>query len=218
VGHKETRSEEEYVLDKKQAYVRIYTENPAISFVSEKGNRFICDTGVNLTRLLSDETIIKKCYEADESLDYLRLYYCEKNIKYQKHTMDSVESVKNMLSMDIINRSYYKKLMGIVIDYYYDNYELKFAGYPTDESDFCLTNIEFETDKYNLLGITIGNTKQHIIKALSSFGFEKMPEKCCRDYLCFCNLDVRIGVTLKDDVVSRVVISVATYYLGNRMY
>ena len=125
VGHKETRSEEEYVLDKKQAYVRIYTENPAISFVSEKGNRFICDTGVNLTRLLSDETIIKKCYEADESLDYLRLYYCEKNIKYQKHTMDSVESVKNMLSMDIINRSYYKKLMGIVIDYYYDNYDVE---------------------------------------------------------------------------------------------
>lgn len=103
-------------------------------------------------------------------------------------------------------------------DYYFDNYEIKFAGYPTDESDFCLTNIEFETDKYKLLGITIGNTKKHVIQALNSFGFEKMPEKCCRDYLCFCNLDVRIGVTLKNDVVSRVVISVATYYLGNKMY
>ena len=104
------------------------------------------------------------------------------------------------------------------LDYYYDDFEIKFAGYPTDENDFHLTNIEFETDKYNLLCITIGNAKEQVIKALNAFGFEKMPEKCSRDYLCFCNLDVRIGVTLKDDVVSRVVVSVATYYLGNRMY
>lgn len=104
------------------------------------------------------------------------------------------------------------------LDYYYNDYEIKFAGYPTDENDCHLTNIEFETYKYNLLGITIGNAKQHVIKTLNSFGFEKMPEKCSRDYLCFYNLDVRIGVTFKDDVVSRVVVSVATYYLGNRMY
>lgn len=104
------------------------------------------------------------------------------------------------------------------LDYYYDDFEIKFAGYPTDESDFCLTNIEFEIDTYNLLGITIGNAKKQVIKTLNSFGFEKMPEKCSKDYLCFCNLDVRIGVTLKDNVVNRVVVSVATYYLGNRMY
>ena len=106
----------------------------------------------------------------------------------------------------------------MTLDYYYNDYEIKFAGYPTDESDFCLTNIELETDKYNLLGITIGNEKKQVVETLNSFGFEKMPEKCSRDYLCFCNLDVRIGVAFKDDVVSRVVVSVATYYLGNRMY
>lgn len=104
------------------------------------------------------------------------------------------------------------------LDYYYNDYEIKFAGYPTDENDFCLTNIELETEKYNLLGITIGNAKKQVIKALNSFGFEKMPEKCSKDYLCFGNLDVRIGVHFKDNVVVRMVISVATYYLGNRMY
>ena len=104
------------------------------------------------------------------------------------------------------------------LDYYYNDYEIKFAGYPTDESNFHLTNIEFETSKYNLFGITVGNAKADIIKTLCLFGFTEMPEKCSKNYLCFGNLDVRIGVHFKDNVVVRMVISVATYYLGNRMY
>lgn len=104
------------------------------------------------------------------------------------------------------------------LDYYYDNYEIKFAGYPTDEHDFHLTNIELETDRYNLLGITINDKKDDVIKKLHSFGFSEMSEKCSKNYLCFGNLDVRIGVQLKDDIVIRIVVSVATYYLGNRMY
>ena len=104
------------------------------------------------------------------------------------------------------------------LDYYYDNYEVKFAGYPTDEHDFHLTNIEFETERYNLFGITINDKKDAVVTKLHSFGFNEMPEKCSKNYLCFSNLDVRIGVQLMDDIVSRVVVSVATYYLGNRMY
>ena len=104
------------------------------------------------------------------------------------------------------------------LDYYYDDFEIKFAGYPTDESDFYLTNIEFETNQYNLLGLTIGHDKDNVVKTLHSFGFSEMPEKCSQSYLCFGNLDVRIGVHFKDNVVIRIVISVATYYLGNRTY
>ena len=104
------------------------------------------------------------------------------------------------------------------LDYYYDDYELKFAGYPTDEDDFYLTNIEFETDVYNLFGLSTNSTKEDVVRKLTAFRFNNMPEKESRDYLCFCNLDVRIGVQLKDNIVVRMVISVATYYLGNRMY
>ena len=104
------------------------------------------------------------------------------------------------------------------LDYYYDDFEIKFAGYPTDENDFHLTNIEFETNKYNLFGITIGDKQNDVVEALHTFGFSEMPEKCSQSYLCFGNLDVRIGVHFKDNVVVRMVISVATYYLGNRLY
>jgi hypothetical protein len=104
------------------------------------------------------------------------------------------------------------------LDYYYDDFEIKFAGYPTDESNFHLTNIEFETNKYNLFGITIGNPKEDVVNILHTFGFTEMPDKCSQSYLCFGNLDVRVGVHFQDNVVIRIVISVATYYLGNRMY
>ena len=104
------------------------------------------------------------------------------------------------------------------LDYYYDDFEIKFAGYPTDESDFCLTNIEFETSEYNVFGVTVGSSKNNVVNTLQSFGFAEIPEKCSQSYLCLGNLDVRIGVHFKDNVVVRMVISVATYYLGNRMY
>lgn len=104
------------------------------------------------------------------------------------------------------------------LDYYYDDYEIKFSGYPTDESNFHLTNIEFETNKYNLFGITVGSSKDNVINTLHLFGFTEMPEKCSQNYLCFGNLDVRIGVHFKDNVVGRIAVSVATYYLGNRIY
>lgn len=123
IRHKETDDEEEYTLTGGQAYVRIYTDDPAIIFVSSRGNRFCRETGTKLERMLSDDGIIKKCYDICDGLIYLKLHYCEKNIKHQKQNTDSVEMVKELLSVNMINDGFYKKLASIIVDYYYDSYD-----------------------------------------------------------------------------------------------
>lgn len=123
VRHKESRSEREYPLEKNSAYVKIYTEDASISFVSARGNRFNGGEGLKLNRIFEDDSIVKRCMELDDTLDFCKIYYVEKMLKYQKQTMDSVDKIKDILKLDIINTSFRKKLVDAVVDYYYDSYD-----------------------------------------------------------------------------------------------
>ena len=125
VRHKELKIEQEYEINRMSAYVRIYTDDPSISFVSQRGNRFNGGAGMTMTRILEDDSIVRKCLEADDSLDFVKLNYCEKMLKYRKQNMDSIEKIKNILKIDIINDAYKRKLISTVIDYYYDSYDVE---------------------------------------------------------------------------------------------
>ena len=111
-------------------------------------------------------------------------------------------------------------------DYYYDDYTLVFSGYPTDENDDFLTDIELHSEKFNILGIAINTNKNEAIQKLIEFGFEiaKNKETNFRNYsndkdvLCFENLDVKIAIKMHNEKVSQLLISINTYCLGNRLY
>ena len=111
-------------------------------------------------------------------------------------------------------------------DYYYDDYTLIFSGYPTDEDGDFLTDIELQSEKYNILGISINTNKNEVIQKLIDFGFSKSTNKKTnfRNYsndeniLCFENLDVKIAIQLCSEKVSKILISINTYCLGNRLY
>lgn len=125
VRHKELKTEQEYELNRMSAYVRIYTDDAAIAFVSPRGNRFNGGAGMAMTRVLEDDSIVKKCLELNDKLEFVKIHYCEKMLKYQKQSMDSIEKVKSILGMNSINRAYSKKLISVVIDYYYDSYDVE---------------------------------------------------------------------------------------------
>jgi len=111
-------------------------------------------------------------------------------------------------------------------DYYYDDYTLIFSGYPTDEDGDFLTDIELQSEKYNVLGISINTSKNEAIQKITSFGFSISTNKKTNfrnysddeDILCFENLDVKIAIQLCGENVSQMLISIKTYYLGNRLY
>lgn len=111
-------------------------------------------------------------------------------------------------------------------DYYYDDYTLIFSGYPTDEDSDLLTDIEIHSEDYNLLGIAMNTEVNEAIKKLVEFGFEKTTNKGTnfrnysdnKEVVCFEKLDVKIAIKLCGESVSKILVSVVTYYLGNRLY
>lgn len=111
-------------------------------------------------------------------------------------------------------------------DYYYDDYTLTFCGYPTDEDENFLTDIELHNEKYDILGISINTNKKEAIQKLVEFGFSIATNKKTNfrnysddeDTLCFEKLDVKVVIQLYGDNVSQMLISINTYYLGNRLY
>jgi hypothetical protein len=112
-------------------------------------------------------------------------------------------------------------------DYYYKNYALSFSGYPTDEHDMRLTDIDLESKEYHVLGINVNDKKKIALKILEANGFEPAKERRGLFFLddvdydevmCFENLDVTIGLQFNDDIVVGIGLFVKTYYLGNRMY
>lgn len=110
-------------------------------------------------------------------------------------------------------------------DYYYDGYTLIFSGYPTDEDEYFLTDIELQSEKYDIFGIFINTSKNEAIQKLIEFGFAESTNKETNfknysndeEALCFENLDVKVAIQLRDENVSKILISVKTYYLSNRL-
>lgn len=111
-------------------------------------------------------------------------------------------------------------------DYYYDDYTLIFSGYPTDEDEDFLTDIELLSEKYDVFGISLNTSKNEAIQKLFDFGFSISKNKKTNfrnysddeDVLCFENLDAKIAIQLCGENVSKIIISIRTYYLGNRLY
>ena len=123
VRHKESNSEKEYTITNKMAHVRLYTEDATILFVNDVGNRFTVP--YKLTRFMDDENIMKKCLEADRSLIHLKLNECEKALRYHKKNMESVNNLITLASTSEISPYYRRELNSVVIDYFYDSYDME---------------------------------------------------------------------------------------------
>lgn len=131
-------------------------------------------------------------------------------------------SVKERIQMEC-NGNWIPNYMSY--DYFGDDIKWSFSGYPHDESSYFLTEITFNSKKYNAFGIKPGDDISSSVNKLSSMGFE--PNKgYLRNRLNSYNKgDLFIAL---DNVASRdeneytkietITIQVRTFYLGNRIY
>ena len=124
VRHKESNSEKEYPFVGGEAYVRIYTGDAALFFVGADGNRYCHGIQYSVTRLLEDELIIRACLAKEPRLIHVKLSYCEKFIKYEKKTLEAVENIISLSKLPEMSRYYRCKLISVVIDYFYNGYDI----------------------------------------------------------------------------------------------
>ena len=127
----------------------------------------------------------------------------------------------------------YNKLDNFMSKDFKDNdISFSYYGYPNDESDLYLGKIELLTNKYNILGVTIGDNYKKAIEKIESYGFNRtdIPEEDdiyeaklnYKDINIVIKTKYEINLGISEDIsendIGSIEISIESDYLGNRLY
>lgn len=155
VIHKEIKGEQVYKVTNNTAYVRIYTEDPVIVFVSKEGKRYV-DIPYEQIALFDDVELVKECSDYLKDDERVVLFNSEHFIMYHKTTLSAVEMYKKAACIPNIQKHYKTILLETVVNYYYEN---------LDDDD--IENYVLEMD----VSILNRNERIKIIEAMIIRGF-----------------------------------------------
>jgi len=129
----------------------------------------------------------------------------------------------NMLELQnqqIINLNFIKNYMSC--DYYCNDFELKYSGYPTDEDEYRMNYIKLNTNKYHFIGIYPGvTTLEETDILLKKYGFtisDKNKINYSNNNRFYENKNCMIEFSLKYNIIDWIKIEFKAEYLGNRVY
>lgn len=123
IGHKELKGYEKYAMCDGRAYVRIFTEEPCICFEDNKGRLCKDTVEYKLERVYSNDMFVKLIMPYCEDELMPALYFCEKSSSYKDNSLDTIRMYGKMAQRAEITAEYRRKLVALIIDYYFDNYE-----------------------------------------------------------------------------------------------
>ena len=127
VGHKEAEFEESFDLLNQCAVVPVFTEEPCICFEDRYGKRYANSIDYSMEKICEGESFAKSVFEllGDEAagLELLTLLYCDKHRRIADNSRNMLRFYYNLSQNEDIRASYRKKLLEMVVDYYYDNFE-----------------------------------------------------------------------------------------------
>ncbi len=140
IRHKESSSQKEYAFTDNKAYVRIYTEDPAILFEDEGGNRYCSGINYSIARLFDDDRIVEACMRVNPDIVQLELYNNDKIIRYHRHNYENTGALIRILNTGDVSRNYRKIINGLVLDFYYDSYDEE--GFKAYVRDLDIRNLD----------------------------------------------------------------------------
>lgn len=135
-------------------------------------------------------------------IEYMNKYNSEDN------EIDGFERLKNYMS----------------VDYSSEDISFSYYGYPNDESDFYLGRVTLKTDKYNVLGIKIGDDFKEALSKAENYGFKVVEHN---DYFLATLKNDDITINIESDIendeenketVGKLSIEAESKYLGRRVY
>lgn len=130
VIHKELKKEQHVPLIGKRAYVCIYAEDAAVVFADINGNRYMQTVKYQMKKLLSQEEILKICYEIQPDNLGLLIYLNDRYFRYRKYKEKAMQVMEKLVITRDIRDEYRQFLEEEILQYYSDNSgEEEFAGY-----------------------------------------------------------------------------------------
>lgn len=128
-----------------------------------------------------------------------------------------------------LNLSGYERLNNFMsVDYKNSSISFSYYGYPNDESDYYLGEVELLDNKFNILGVTIGDDMNSAISKISKYGFKLDNENRNNnfvatltngDYTIKLNADSRnYDGNESNPKITSIKLRANSEYLGNRVY
>ena len=110
-------------------------------------------------------------------------------------------------------------------DYSDEDILFSYYGYPNDESEYCLASIGLLTNKYNILGVTVGDNMKQSITKLEKYGF-KLEESNdylegtlnYKDFTITIEANLENSENIENTVIGKIGRKANSKYLGNIEY
>lgn len=212
ITHREFEGEQTEPFENGTAYVDIYSDSYCIVLIDSAGSRHIGQDYYTMKKMLHLDAYAEKCYEkAPDNKKLLKYMYCkcERDFQLNKKAVNIRQSVRRNIRL---RKSYKKKNLSALMQYYYDYAEGEYL-------DELLTTEDFgDTDKA---------TRQKWIEMLIVRGLGEL----ALDAVCTYGYDgIDVGhlakicdeafIQVKDDSSekSRLLLDIAYYIFSNGQY
>ena len=135
----------------------------------------------------------------------LPLTYLSKYDETNAH-LQNYEKINNYMSIDFQN----------------DDIEFSYYGYPNDESEKYLGSISLLTNKYNILGVTIGDDIEQAVAKIQEYGFKLNSNSNYSASLTYEDFTIDISEDFKNEhgnhIIGSIELHAKSEYLGNNVY
>ena len=123
VYHQETKKATYTPLIGETAYVDLYTDQYKIVLFDQLGRRYVESIDYEIQPLFEDSRYMRLCYEYNKKQPMLLYRLGRHTLKYHQNDARAIRVAKEALNLADIDEKFYLKLLKLIIDYYYKNYE-----------------------------------------------------------------------------------------------
>ena len=121
------------------------------------------------------------------------------------------------------NLQNYEKINNYMsIDFQNDDIEFSYYGYPNDESEKYLGSISLLTNKYNILGVTIGDDIEQAVAKIQEYGFKLDSNSNYYISLTYEDFTIDISEDIENEqgnhIIGTIELHAESEYLGNNVY
>lgn len=121
------------------------------------------------------------------------------------------------------NLQNYEKINNYMsIDFQNDDIEFSYYGYPNDESEKYLGSISLLTNKYNILGVTIGDDIEQAVAKIQEYGFKLDSNSNYYISLTYEDFTIDISEDFENEqgnhIIGTIELHAESEYLGNNVY
>lgn len=177
VRHKETENIVTSTVNNGVAYVKIYTKNPVILFMDNKG-RFVYESDYKLEHLKINSHITKT-----GGNNLTKLAQIENVLRHPEIHKGQISELMEVLEIPELSSQYKLELKEFIVDYYYNNYDL-------GEADICILHFNpaelSKASRKKIIEILIDRNLAEIAYSyIAKYGYENIKtsllEKVCTE-------------------------------------